>query len=219
MGEMGEAGEMGGGDGGRRLGDTRRAGGQAEPRESELAAPCCRSTTPASHPILSPYPAHPACHRPPPNKQTPSQHLVNIWRDGLAAHPHAPAVYHIPILPEGQPPHHHSLLRRHHCRQAGMGRRGSGGGSGSRGRRCRAGWGEASTWQHCHPAVGLQPGSHPGSHPPTVEAGAGAAQHAGQVIQDGVRVALVLKQLHICRQGRQGVVEQPVVRASCGGRW
>ena len=180
-----------------------------------------------SQPIPSPsHPIRPntqhTCLSPATPKQIDAQtrtHLVNIWRDGLAAHPHAPAVYHIPILPEGQPPHHHSLLRRHHCRQAGMGRRGSGGGSGSRGRRCRAGWGEASTWQHCHPAVGLQPGSHPGSHPPTVEAGAGAAQHAGQVIQDGVRVALVLKQLHICRQGRQGVVEQPVVRASCGGRW
>lgn len=42
-------------------------------------------------------------------------HLVYVWRDGLAAHAHAAAVYGVPILPERQPPHHHTLLRRHHC--------------------------------------------------------------------------------------------------------
>ena len=185
---MGELGEMGGGDGGRRLGDTRRAGGQAEPRESELAAPCCRSTTPASHPIPSPYPAHPACHRPPPNKQTPSQHLVNIWRDGLAAHPHAPAVYHIPILPEGQPPHHYSLLRRHHCRQAGRQAGTAGGGESSGAQAGREG--SAGQDRVGHRLVAALPPSsqnskiQPPGQSPTVEAGAGAPQHAGQVIQD-----------------------------------
>ena len=46
----------------------------------------------------------------------------------------------------------------------------------------------------CAPRQGASPGP-----PPTIQAGARAPQHAGQVVQDGIRVALVLKQLDICR--------------------
>ena len=42
-------------------------------------------------------------------------YLVYIGRDGFAADAHALAVDEIAVLPEGQPTHHHPLLRRHHC--------------------------------------------------------------------------------------------------------
>lgn len=46
---------------------------------------------------------------------TAPQHLVDVWRDGLAPHAHARAVDVVAVFPEVQPPHHHALLGRHDC--------------------------------------------------------------------------------------------------------
>lgn len=55
---------------------------------------------------------------------------------------------------------------------------------------------------------------------PTVQAGAGAAQHARQVIKDGIRVALVFKQLDVCACGgwRAAWVRLGEIHPWVGGR-
>lgn len=88
----------------------------------------------------------------------------------------------VSLLLEGQPPQNCSLLTGN----THWGRQGA-----ERPEGC-------CTPQHISAAPRPQP-------MPTMQRGAGAAQHARQVIQDGIAVALVLKQLHVCTRQRTQV--------------
>ena len=46
-------------------------------------------------------------------------HLVDVGRDGLAAHAHSLAVDGVAVFLEGEAPHHHALFRGNHCRRGG----------------------------------------------------------------------------------------------------
>ena len=48
-------------------------------------------------------------------------HLVDVGRDGLAAHAHSLAVDGVAVFLEGEAPHHHALFRSNHCKRDGGG--------------------------------------------------------------------------------------------------
>lgn len=197
-----------------------------------------RPTSGSSPPAQPPIPQSPSPKRP-----APRPHLVNVWRDGLAAHAHALAVNKVAVLAERQPPHHHALLTRNNCRPerqrhtavvfvcmcacvctvcvcSGAGRQAwmsdarkrtesrtvaavritatpiRSTATPTRDTALRCDSLQPPLWP-ADPSLLLpnssgNPTKQAPAAVPTVEAGAGAAKHAGQVVQNGVRLRLVL---------------------------
>ena len=53
--------------------------------------------------------------------ETCTNNLVDVGRDGLAAHAHSLAVDGVAVFLEGEAPHHHALFRSNHCKRDGGG--------------------------------------------------------------------------------------------------